>query len=39
MELAELLPEVIFEYDLNGKLTYVNPVQVYTRFGYSRRRV
>ncbi|PVX23263.1 MAG: hypothetical protein CW691_11105 [Candidatus Bathyarchaeum sp.] len=33
-ELAELLPEVIFEYDLNGNITYVNN-EAYTRFGYS----
>ena len=34
-EMAELLPEIIFEYDLNGKLTYVNH-KTYTRFGFSK---
>ncbi|PVX25437.1 MAG: hypothetical protein CW716_07955 [Candidatus Bathyarchaeum sp.] len=34
-ELAELLPQVIFEYNLNGILTYVNN-EAYTRFGFSK---
>ncbi|MBN1189551.1 MAG: PAS domain S-box protein [Dehalococcoidales bacterium] len=35
-ELAELLPELVFETDLNGKLTFVNRV-VFSVFGYSPR--
>jgi PAS domain S-box-containing protein len=34
-ELSELLPEVIFETDEKGTLTFVNH-EAYTRFGYSR---
>ncbi|PVX23106.1 MAG: hypothetical protein CW691_11595 [Candidatus Bathyarchaeum sp.] len=34
-ELSELLPEVVFETDVNGKLTIVNDV-AFDRFGYSR---
>ena len=34
-ELAEMLPEVIFECDLEGNLTFVNAV-AFERFGYTR---
>jgi len=34
-ELVELLPETVYEMDLAGNLTYVNP-KAYERFGYTR---
>ncbi|MCD6298893.1 MAG: GAF domain-containing protein [Deltaproteobacteria bacterium] len=34
-DLAELLPEIVYETDLNGNFTYVNRV-AFERFGYSK---
>ena len=37
-ELAEMLPEVLFEATLDGRLTYANQV-AFTRFGYSQQQL
>ena len=35
-ELAELLPETVFEMDLSGRISYFNPAGI-AKFGYKRK--